>query len=141
MTLGEKQTEAAAKAALSLLGEDERIAVEAWIDDRERSARSHAATTATGIAGARTFGGVTGIAVLGCLLLYGFGVFERPPKGCPVCPAPKECPPEREALTWRYVNGATRYASTATMECAAVGDVTMCAPVRTPPANPQQITP
>lgn len=155
MTPGEKHTEATAKAALRLLGDDERLAVEAWIDDRERVARSTAATTALQRESASVFGVVsavvlTGGAVVACLL-YLAGVFEPPPEGCPVCPAPKACPvcETPSALEWREVVprydsvplAQTRYAITKKQECVSLGDTTLCAPLRTPAALPPQVSP
>lgn len=155
MTPGEKHTETTAKAALKLLGDDERLAVEAWIDDRERTARSTAATTALQREAAETFGVIGALVLVGgaviASLLYLAGVFEPSPEGCPVCPAPKVCPvcATPTALEWQEViprySGApitqTRYAVTGKQECVSLGDTILCAPLRTPAALPPQVSP
>lgn len=152
MTLGEQQTANAAQAALKLLGEDERQAVLAWVDDRERAARDHAATTATGIAGARSFGLTAGtlLSVGAILGTFGYmaGLFEHAPKGCPVCPEVIPCATPAtlswQELTTRYSSaplGTARYAATPKQECVSLGDATLCAPLRVPPTLPPQVTP
>jgi hypothetical protein len=152
VTLGEKQTEASAKAALKLLSEDDRIAVEAWIDDRERAARSTAAMTATGIEAAKNFGGASAILLVGgTILLSGLkacGAFEHAPPGCPVCPPVVECATPTAldwgTLTTRYSStplSSVRYAATKAQECVSLGDTTLCAPLRVPAALPPQVTP
>lgn len=154
MTLGEQQTESAAKTALKLLGEDERQAVLAWVDDRERVARNYAATTATGMAGARAFGTYAGILLsIGAIAgTFGYmaGVFEHAPKGCPVCPEVVPCATPA-ALDWfpTFVDHPAsspripdvRYAETSKQQCVAIGDAVLCTPTRVPPAFPSQVTP
>ena len=154
MTLGEQQTESAAKAALKLLGEDERLAVLAWVDDRERAAGRRAATTATWLEGARTFGMYAGILLaIGTIAgTFGYmgGLFEHAPQGCPVCPEVVPCATPA-ALNW-YPTLAdrvgsspripgVRYATTSKQECVAIGDATLCVPIRVPVDLPPQVTP
>ena len=154
MTLGEQQIASAAGAALKHLDEDDRQAVLAWIDDKERAAQTHGAATAVGSAFATSFGMFAGIvSSIGAIFVtcaYLGGAFEHAPAGCPVCPAVTPCA-TLVPLDWRpgMADDATshtlvpgvRYAETEKQQCVAIGDAVLCTPTRVPPALPPQVIP